>query len=202
MVGTSGSRGGLDPSGRAIEEARRTIDYQHRTLADIDTKASRLLRINLLVVGLLLTGVSISAGRSSPPLGAFLNGFTFLGIASLLASTILAGITYTATTLRIGVDADTVRQILSEDLSDGQIDRGLAKSYANWIEGNRRESRTNARFVSATIATATYGITLLVAGGSAAVSALPGETFVAPVLVVGLLIAGGMEWQRIRRWFQ
>lgn len=202
MVETDGSGGGRDPAERAIEETRRTIDYQYRTLADVDSKASRLLQINLVVVGLVLTGLSVSVGSPSLSSGPLVNSYTATGVTLLLVSTVLAGVTYTATKLRIGVDADTVRQMLSGELSDGQIDRGLAKSYARWIEENERSGRTNARLISATIATGTYAIVVLAAGGLVAYSRYSGVHVPVALLLVGLLIAVGMEWQRVERWFR
>lgn len=202
MIGTGGSRGDRDPSGRAVEETRRTIDYQHRTLADIDSKASRLPQINLLVVGLVLTILSVSADSPSLPPESVANGYTATGVILLLVSTVLAGITYTATKLRIGVDADTVRQMLSGELSEGQIDRGLAKSYARWIEENDSASRTNARLISATIATGTHAIVVLAAGGLVAFSRYSGARVLVALLAVGLLIIVGMGWQPVGRWFR
>ena len=43
----------------AREEGQRTIDYQIEAFDDIDDKAARILRLNLLVLSILLTGLSI-----------------------------------------------------------------------------------------------------------------------------------------------
>lgn len=150
----------------AAEEARRTIEYQYETVSDIDTKASSLMRMNLLVVGLLVTGLSVSVGRESMSPQAFVTEYTTTGMILLLVSTVLAGITYTSTKLRIGVDSGTVRQMLSGELTEAQTERGLAKSYARWIAENERASKTNARMLSASIATGMFAIVLLAGGAS------------------------------------
>jgi hypothetical protein len=47
------------------QEAQRTLDNQFRMLSDIDDKAARLLRINLILLGIILTGISIAADSST-----------------------------------------------------------------------------------------------------------------------------------------
>lgn len=49
----------------AREEAHRTVDHQLSTLNDIDTKAAKILRLNLLLLSIVLTGLSVVGTRSS-----------------------------------------------------------------------------------------------------------------------------------------
>lgn len=44
----------------AHEEAQRTVDDQIQTLNDIDTKAARILRLDVVLISIVLTGVSIT----------------------------------------------------------------------------------------------------------------------------------------------
>lgn len=96
----------------AREEAHRTVDNQIQTLNDIDTKAARLLRINLVLLSVILTGFSITLNLQSPPdnraaplhLVDLVDVYTVTGLVLLLLPTAVAGITYTASNLRIGMN--------------------------------------------------------------------------------------------------
>ena len=105
------------------EEANLTVERQLDTLADIDDKANRILRLNVLLVGVVVSALSIAsqldAGSkaSGPVIGQFRNTYVELGVASLVVSTALAAITYSATEYDVGVSADNVKKLLAADLS-------------------------------------------------------------------------------------
>jgi hypothetical protein len=135
----------------ALEEGRRTINKQNEILNNIDSKAARILRINLVIVGLILTGISVATGigRQTAPVQGLLsdgiNIYTELGLLAILLSTGVAALTYTASALRIGVTGGSLRRIVFEgDTPDRKRLRGLTRSYAKWIERNYLTNAYNA----------------------------------------------------------
>lgn len=154
----------------ALEEGRRTIDKQNEILDSIDTKAARILRVNLVIVALLFTALSVATGSQADPvqevLPNVLNLYTGLGILALLLSTGLAALTYTASAVRIGVTGGSLRSIVFEgDTSDRKRLRGLTRSYAKWIEQNYRTNAFNAPLATLTLILLVYAVVLLVLGG-------------------------------------
>lgn len=157
----------------ALEEARRTVDKQNEVLNNIDDKAARILRINLVVIGLLLTGLSVATrndgGQSESVrelLPAVANIYTELGVLALLLSTALAALTYTASVSRIGLSGNSLRQIVFEgNAPDRKRLRGLANSYASWIESNYKTNAYNAPLATGTLLLLVYAVTFLVLGG-------------------------------------
>lgn len=156
----------------ALEEGRRTIDKQNEILNNIDDKAARILRINLVIVGLLLTGLSVATGTGSETgpveqlLPSAVNTYTELGLFMLLLSTGVAALTYTASALRIGVTGGSLRRIVFEgDTSDRKRLRGLTRSYSKWIEQNYRTNAYNAPLATLTLIFLVYAVVLLTLGG-------------------------------------
>lgn len=147
----------------AREEAHRVVDSQIQTLNDIDAKAARILRLNLVLIGILLTGLSIARpdSASSPTLIAFSdlsNVYNFAGIVFLLLSTGFAALTYTSSSLQSGVAASGLRDMVENDYSDRENLEGVITSYAKYIEYNRRVNAKNAPLGTLTLIFLVFGI--------------------------------------------
>lgn len=151
------------------EEAHRTIDKQVSTLNDIDTKAVKILRLNLLLLSIILTGFSI-VGRTgktqtmSAVASQFGNEYVVAGLISILLSTALAALTYTASSMREGPSGDDIDQLLYGDFTDRQKLYGLVSSYAEWTRMNFKTNTKNAPLGTATVAFLVYGIVSLATG--------------------------------------
>ena len=185
------SDGGSGPNDREIddlqvarEEAHRTIDNQIRTLNDIDNKASRILRINLVVISIILTGLSIAAnsrpeGADQPMIDSvlvdFLSGYTIGGIVFLILSTAIAAVTYTSSDLRGGMSGRDLRKLLDSDRTDRKNVEGVVESYSHWIDHNFRTNARNAPLGTLTLLLLIYAITSLSLG-------------------VKTALTGGVEW--------
>lgn len=131
-------------------EGRQTVDNLNSGLSDIDTKASKLMRTNIVLAGLLLSGFSFASKSNSIEATPFVNSFSISGIAVLVGSIVAAGVTYTGTESRVGVSPQTIQSFVSSDLKQSEVDRGLAKAYARWITINRRANIKNAFYISVT----------------------------------------------------
>lgn len=134
------------------EETRATFEYQVRRLQEIDTKAIEILKANLLLIGILVTAGSILI-QTEFDAGAFLNVFTGFGALLLFVSTGLAGVTYTSSNLRGGLDASDIERAVSQHTaeSDEEFEERLLRSYGRWIEYNAQVTAVNDMLASATV---------------------------------------------------
>jgi uncharacterized membrane protein YozB (DUF420 family) len=187
----------------ALEEGRRTIDKQNEILNNIDDKAARILRINLVIVGLILTGLSVATGTESQTdpvqevLPDIINVYTELGLLALLLSTGVAALTYTASALRIGVTGGSLRRIVFEgDTPDRKRLRGLTRSYSKWIEQNYRTNAYNAPFATLTLIFLVYAVVLLTLGGIETIRAVQWyENLIALLFMVAYTVLTGIKGQ-------
>ncbi|WP_339102796.1 hypothetical protein [Haloterrigena salinisoli] len=169
----------------AREELQRTFDYQVERFQEIDAKAIEILKANLLLIGLVVTGGSI-VFQTDIHVMAFVNLFTIAGGVLLLVSTGLAGVTYTASNLRGGIDTDAVEvglasaRVAPEARAEtAPFEERLLRSYGRWIEYNARVTAVNDMFATITVLMViaalvyvTAGITAGAVGPSTVVSVL------------------------------
>ena len=113
------------------EELHTTFEYQVSRIQEIDAKAVEILKANLLLIGILVTAASVLV-QTEFEAAVFLNVFTATGGLLLFVSTGLAGVTYTASNLRGGLDATAVEHALSAD-SDEAFEEQLLRSYGRWM---------------------------------------------------------------------
>lgn len=153
----------------AREEAHRTVDNQINTLGDIDDKAARIIRLNLILLGILLTGFSIIASNDgAEPIttntASIMNIYSVLGLVSILLSTILAAFTYTATSQRAGMSGRDIDDMISNDYSPIENYRGLIRGYSKWMQYNFKVNTRNAPLSSGILLFLIYAIILFSAG--------------------------------------
>ncbi|WP_136686905.1 hypothetical protein [Halorhabdus amylolytica] len=115
------------------EEARETVDAQRDTLDDIDTKASRILRLNIALIGILVSVLSIGTQLGSDSAGfsgidPFVNVYTGFGVGSLILSTTFAALTYTASELDVGISSENLTELLKADFSRKEMEELLVKT--------------------------------------------------------------------------
>ena len=145
-------------------EARATLDHQIETLADIDTKASKILRLNVALLSILLLGTSVLAKSSAYGAAEFLTPLSLVGVGSLLASTAFAGLTYTSSEFRGGLGPNDLRTVLDCEYDDERLQEALVASYADWIEFNDGTNLRNESLITLTIVWAVYAVAFLTLG--------------------------------------
>lgn len=145
-------------------EGRQTVDNLNSGLSTIDTKASKLMRANIVVAGLLLSTFSFASKSPHVNVESFINSFSISGLVVLVTSIIAAGSTYSAAESRVGVSSETIRKLVTSDIDQTEVDRGLAKAYARWIDINRRANIKNAFYLSITILLVLTSVVLLSVG--------------------------------------
>ena len=173
----------------AREEGQRTVDRQIDTFDDIDDKAARILRLNLLVLSVLLTGFSIIAtenGMADSGVATELeNPYVFAGVLAILASTVLAAYTYTGSNYRSGMSGrDLEQQILNAEIQPIDALYDTVEGYAEWAQHNFRVNTRLAPVSTAMLLTLIYGLVLLTAGVF--------HAFIAVVGVAVSLVLGGL----------
>lgn len=154
---------------RLSEEARETINNQLDTLDDIDAKAMSILRLNVLLVGVILTAVSVAVEIDAVVLGELNNGYVAIGVGSLVLSTALAAITYTSSDSEVGIDGESIRAAVDASLDEEEFEAATAQSYAAWIEFNDRTNVMNAPVITLTMLLVVIGLVHLAIGVYAAV---------------------------------
>ena len=151
-------------------EARKTVDAQRETLDDIDTKASKILRLNVALIGTLVSVVSLAIqfapdsesgiGRIKP----FVNVYTEVGIAALILSTAFAAVTYTASEVEVGVSSENLTNLLRANFSQSESEELLVKNYIMQINFNRSTNVRNIPLFQLTMVFAILAIISLVLG--------------------------------------
>lgn len=202
-------------------EARETVAGQRETLNDIDSKASRILRLNVLLIGVIVSALSIEAktggstavsnsSNDSPTLllDHFLNPHTKLGVGFLILSTALAALTYTASELDVGVSSDNLTSLIKAEFSTAERQELLLKNSIVRINFNRSTNIRNIPLISATILFLVSGVLFFTLGTyEAIIGAVPWWlSGVSLLLLLGIVWISGLVTQTekairdIRKW--
>ncbi|WP_276300331.1 hypothetical protein [Halorussus lipolyticus] len=186
----------------ARTEARETIAEQTAKLSDINEKAVQIFRLNIVVVGILISGISLSIRSEVVTASALSNPFIEFGVGLLFSSIVFASVTYTSTRGEIGVNPDDVTDRILEDRFDYDlVEEGLAEAYATWIQENYRANTKNALLFTLTLLTTVTGICYLLLGAVEVYTApLPWHTNLWGLTLFVLLgKLSGLPGQ-LRRW--
>lgn len=132
---------------RLFAEAQRNLEQQNHAADRLDTKASEVLRFNAILVGVLVTGLSVAAqlgpvpGASPFPVGGFVAGAVLL-----LASTMIAIRAFHETGYRVGLQSEELEDVLKRDVGDRELVEEILPAYVGGIAQNRRSlDRVSAR---------------------------------------------------------
>jgi hypothetical protein len=145
-----------DETAEAIHsEARDVLNHQIEILNDIDDKATRTVRITVLLVAGALSAVSfgnlVSLSLNSP--------YVAFSVWYLISSIALGMKTYSVSTPVLGPSADDLDRLVSE--LGGKLDshkRLVDKGYTNWISQMGRINRRNGRYLGLTQLTLLLGV--------------------------------------------
>ncbi|WP_313692866.1 hypothetical protein [Halorarum halobium] len=169
----------------ALEQARRVVDDQLQTLSDIDSKAIKILRLNVVLIGAAVSILSVSVRSNGFPSARLVNGYTVVGGMLLLSSTLTAAATYTASTVKAGPSSSDVWRMISGKYDPDAVKQGLAGSYADWIDRNYRTNVKNAPVLTTTILSLAIAFICFSVG---VVEAVRGPLPVATVVVIPVLV--------------
>lgn len=180
----------------ARKEARATLDHQLTMLDDMDRKAIRILQLDATLAGVLVTAISLVAGTSID-IGAFVNMYVGMSVASLVFSAVAAALTYTVSAQIVGIDAAALDAV--RESTDAVFHRRLVAGYADWIRFNRTANIRKAPLLTGALLGLIAGIVFLALGGLAALATVPlfVQIVAIAVLVVAVFVSG--LYRQLRR---
>lgn len=145
-----------------FDEARHVLEVQTQGLKALDTKAATLLRFNVLLLGVLATGMSLAvqAGVAPSPSLAGVGAFG-LGLAGLLVSTLSAIVAYRALRVNIGVRAESILGSLEYDADERSVLRASLHAYAGALTRNSSVSDRASRWLDWSLWTLMASLVLL-----------------------------------------
>lgn len=147
------------------QEARKTLEQQIDTLTWIDEKAGRMMRVNILFLGIILSGFSFLIGQEIVRDNvSIFNLYTIVGLGLTVFSISVSALAYTASNTVGGIKGNAINDIFESEYSEVQVKEGIASSYEDWIRGNRQPVVTNALWITASAILLTAGLIFLSIG--------------------------------------
>ncbi|SFS12794.1 hypothetical protein SAMN05216559_4129 [Halomicrobium zhouii] len=133
-------------------EARAVLDAQNDTMGDIDSKAMRTVRFNVLLVGVLIAAARF-AGSS-----VFNPALLHLSVGCLVLSAILGIVTYNESDLFVGPQGSYVERLAHGGPTDSRWDRHLLETFGGMISENSDDIDWNSGLLTTTQGTLIVGI--------------------------------------------
>lgn len=146
-----------------IDRFERNVDMQASLLGEIDAKAGRVARLIALVLGVVVSALSIGVQLGTgPPEVTAPTLVTFgLGIAGLTISMAGAIITYLSSNIGLGVHPASAINLEEPSIDRTTYSRLVMNSYANTLERNWRVLDANAIRLRVTLASLVVGTSYL-----------------------------------------
>jgi len=177
--------GEWSPRQDAMDRFERMVDVQVRTLDGIDTKAAELMRLLAVLLGVVLTGISllsefenVTVTVDSVPLVVSVA----VGVGGLLSSLGFAIITYLSSRFGYGVGPGVAEYVANNDVGREEYAGIMLRGYADIISENREVVRANSRRFRTSLTA------LLIALASLALSVLYVVTDLGTVAEFGVLL--------------
>lgn len=154
--------GGLDWSDDRMEsvylEARAVVEAQNETMSDIDAKAMRTVRFDVLLVGVLLTAAQVAGTSGVAEAEVFQHALLLLAVAALLASVVLGVVTYNESDLYVGLDGRYIEALAGDEPENGRWDRDVLRTFAGMISENAEQIAWNSWLLPLTQAALVLGV--------------------------------------------
>lgn len=136
------------PKANAVDRFERMIDVQIETLNSIDDKAEYLTRFVAILLGVVLTGLSLVPKFDGVTLTT--NSFpmlvsVFVGVIALLSTLGFSIITYLSSKFKYGVSPSVAKYFADTDITEEEYTELLLRGYADILSQNRDVVRVNSR---------------------------------------------------------
>lgn len=125
-----------DVVGVMVQEARRQLDHVVDAIQRMEGRAEALIRFNLIVVGLTVTGVSIASTRSRLVVPEVMVASALLAMILLTASTLLCVGSYLKSNVAVGVDPASMTDLLALSPDQEEAEVALILAYQRATEEN------------------------------------------------------------------
>lgn len=129
---------GPDPAlERLFEEARRTVDKQIQVGEGLDARAAELLRFEALLLGIVLTGVSVVLRTQAVPhMPWWLTGCLLTAFSLIVTSTLLAVRSYELREVHFGVHSNDLVSARVGRAAEEEVMDAALRGYAQGIQRN------------------------------------------------------------------
>ncbi|MFC7081710.1 hypothetical protein [Halorussus caseinilyticus] len=173
----------------AVEESRREYDKRVETMEEIDDKAMRSVRTAVILVGLVVSGVSVGGPGA-------ISGFSLLpvvlgalGVVSLVVSILFGVGAYSATQYPTGIGETHRNDVITGAYSHDEWFVNMIDEYDEWSEELAEETAKNLRYLEVVQLLLSIGVvSLLVSAGMIVVHRAYGirplGTFVGSLVIV------------------
>lgn len=195
MADRSDADDGAASRADAVDRLERVIDTQIDTVDDFDQKAAYVTRFVGVVLGLVLTAVSLASrfGGGDPatqlPAVAAVAG----GVVGLVAAVAGAIVTYLSSRVVVGLHPHAARAIADGEYGGDEYNTLLLRAYADAVERNRQVLSANARRFRWTLVALLVGIAYL-AMAALLFALAPSGMWGWIVLIAGTVAIGVVAW--------
>lgn len=133
-----------------IEESEKTLEYQLDTLADIDDKALRIYRANVLFLSIVIGVVSIAVNSEPTAISHLINLNSVTGVVLLLGSLSTGAITYRASNMEGGIGPDEIQRVLRDAQDEWKSSCLVLSRYKQYLSRNDEVLEENAKWMTYT----------------------------------------------------
>ena len=195
MADRSDDADGAASRADAVDRLERVIDTQIDTVDDFDQKAAYVTRFVGVVLGLVLTAVSLASrfGGGDPatqlPAVAAVAG----GVVGLVAAVAGAIVTYLSSRVVVGLHPHAARAIAGGEYGDDEYDTLLLRACADAVERNRQVLRANAGRFRRTLVALLVGVAYL-AMAALLFALAPSGVWEWAILIAGTVAIGVVAW--------
>lgn len=148
---------------RAVrDEARDSLNKTIEAIEEKDDKAISTVRLNLLLIGIVITAAS-----SLPSSLHYANWFTLTGVLLLTISTFIGMWAYTYTDYTPGITSDYIEELERERYTEQEWLRWMNQRYQQWIQTATRSESIEATKLGRTHVLQIIGVALLILGATA-----------------------------------
>jgi len=132
-----------------LERTERTLDYQLDTLADIDDKAVKIYRANILFLSIVI-GLASIAVRGNGNIQSLINLNSAAGIILILLSLAAGAITYRASDMQGGIDPREIDRTFYEKQNERTSISMIVNKNKKYIEKNDTVLKKNGEYITYT----------------------------------------------------
>ena len=143
----------IEPPGELQEnvctEARLTLNQQLSRIEKYDKKAVGLFRSNILLAGVLLSGLTVVVRTDGIEPTDFVNVWGIAGAFSLGFSTVLCAMAYTSSSYALGITSNTIDEV-EEGIYAGttEFNNELRGLYKQWLDYNANTGSFNSYLIT------------------------------------------------------
>lgn len=147
---------------RTFREARYTLDHYVKRIKNQDRKAVGIFRLNFLVLGILLSSLTIVLNLGGIPVDPFFNLWSIAGTLLLFGSTFVSAGIYASSSYEVGINPQFIERVESGSYDTGEeFNSALVDLYSVWIRHNRSVGDFNVYLVTISILSVFDGIVFL-----------------------------------------